>query len=67
VFKEREELETIAEFAATQIAAHTSILQEFPVDVNRLVLEYLIGSDGRHAKKFQQEQALFLTSYQTQT
>jgi len=50
----RHEQELFAEYAATQLR-----FIDFPVDVNRIVLEYSINSDGRSAKKFLQEKEFF--------
>ncbi len=52
---EREKQERVAEFAATHIAQ--LFVGRFPVDVNRIIIEYHLGVDGRHANQFQKEAA----------
>ncbi len=56
VLQTRVEKEEYAEFIARQIAKYVI---DFPIDVNRLVLEYFIGSGGLYTKKYQREKLLF--------
>ncbi len=49
ILEKREKIETIANIASTTIAYE---IFTFPVDVNRILLEYYIGTDGRHAIQY---------------
>jgi hypothetical protein len=58
VLKKRHTIEQVAEIASTTIGA--ILLSMFPVDVNRILLDYYLGTDGRHSAKYKSEYENFV-------
>ncbi len=62
IFQSRVDNEVYANEISIQ-ASSLFISLQFPVDVNRICLQYVMGTDGRHAKKFRDEFQIFVEEY----
>ena len=57
ILQERSNIEKTAQFVATHVATIFNL--ELVVDINRIILEYFFGSDGRKAARYDKELAFF--------